>query len=147
MSAWAIRAATAADRASILRLWRAAGSVPTATDSAGGLGRLLQHDSGCLLLAEAGDEVIGSLIAAWDGWRGSFYRLAVHPAWRRQGLGTALVRAGEDRLSRLGAVRLTAIVAADGSAALELWAAAGYRRQEDRTRFVRELSDRASTSS
>jgi ribosomal protein S18 acetylase RimI-like enzyme len=143
MSAWTIRLATEADCSGILRLWRAAGNVPTATDSADGLSRLLQHDSDCLLLAEVDNEVIGSLIAAWDGWRGSFYRLAVHPAWRRQGLGTTLVRAGEDRLRRLGAVRLTAIAADDGSAALELWDAAGYRRQKDRTRFVHEPSDLA----
>ena len=35
--------------------------------------------------------MVGSLIAAWDGWRGSFYRLAVHPERRRQRIATALL--------------------------------------------------------
>jgi ribosomal protein S18 acetylase RimI-like enzyme len=77
------------------------------------------------------------LIAAWDGWRGSFYRLAVHPDWRRRGVATGLIRAGEDRLQQLGAVRLTAIVAGGESGAAELWRVAGYEQQSDRSRFVR----------
>lgn len=36
--------------------------------------------------------MVGSLIAAWDGWRGSFYRLAVLPERRREGLLTMLLR-------------------------------------------------------
>jgi ribosomal protein S18 acetylase RimI-like enzyme len=88
-------------------------------------------------VAEAEGSIVGTLIAGWDGWRGSFYRLAVHPDWRRRGLATALVRAGEERLEALGAVRLTAIVAVGETAALGLWESAGFRHQTDTTRFVR----------
>ena len=103
--------------------------------------RLVERDADSLLLAEAGGRIVGSLIVAWDGWRGSFYRLAVHPDWRRRGIATALIRAGEDRLRALGAVRLTAIVASEEHAAMTLWQAAGYERQVDVSRFVRVLSD------
>jgi ribosomal protein S18 acetylase RimI-like enzyme len=64
-----------------------------------------------LLIADARGEVVGSLIVAWNGWRGSFYRLVVHPDHRRRGLATRLVREGETRLRDRGAVRLDAIVA------------------------------------
>ena len=83
--------------------------------------------------------MIGSLIAAWDGWRGSFYRLAVDPAWRRRGIATALVRRGEERLRDLGAERLTAIAVGSDSEANGLWLSVGYQRQSDRARFVRML--------
>lgn len=83
--------------------------------------------------------MVGSLIVGWDGWRGSFYRLAVHPSWRRRGLATALIRTGEERLKALGARRLTAIVASEEAAAIDLWTAAGYDRQAGTTRFVRML--------
>jgi len=76
----------------------------------------------------------------WDGWRGSFYRLAVHPEHRREGLATELVREGERRLAAHDAERLTAIVAGEDPGAHEFWAAAGYERQADRERFVRELA-------
>jgi ribosomal protein S18 acetylase RimI-like enzyme len=72
----------------VLDLWAAAGSLPTITDSRDGLARLLATDSQALLVAEIEGVLAGSLIAAWDGWRGSFYRLAVSPEHRRKGLAT-----------------------------------------------------------
>jgi ribosomal protein S18 acetylase RimI-like enzyme len=138
-TAWAIRRGDRADLAAVVGFWRVAESVPTATDTEGALEALLAQDADALLVAEAGEAIIGSLIAAWDGWRGSFYRLAVDPSWRCQGVATALIRAGEERLARLGAIRLTAIVASDRGPAMGFWAAAGYERQSARSRFVRML--------
>jgi ribosomal protein S18 acetylase RimI-like enzyme len=134
---WSIRAGTEGDVGPILELWRLAEGPPSPTDSESGLRRLLRHDADSLLLAEADGTPIGTLVAAWDGWRGSFYRLAVAPAWRRRGVATALVRAGEDRLHGLGAVRLTAIAVGTDREANGFWHAAGYERQADRSRFVR----------
>ena len=62
--------------------------------------RLLDHAPGSLLVAEEGGEVVGVLIAAWDGWRGGMYRLAVRPERRRRGIGRLLVEAGEAHLRR-----------------------------------------------
>jgi len=117
---WTIRNATEDDIPSVLGLWAAAGSVPTVTDSPAELDGLLT----------------GSLIAAWDGWRGSFYRLAVSPEHRRKGLATMLLREGERCLRERGAVRLTAIVADDETGAMGFWRSAGYERQQHRARFV-----------
>ena len=112
------------------------------TDTEDALQRLLRRDPDALLLAEADREIIGSLIVAWDGWRGSFYRLAVEPRWRRQGIATALIGAGEKRLRGLGAIRLTAIVVSEERAAMDLWGAVGYERQAGVSRFVRVASER-----
>jgi ribosomal protein S18 acetylase RimI-like enzyme len=125
----------------VLALWRTAETLPSTTDTEEALRCLLGQNPESLLLAQANDEVIGSLIVGWDGWRGSFYRLAVHPQWRRQGVATALIRAGEDRLQILRAVRLTAIVVSEERTAMDFWEAAGYERQLDVTRFVRMLAD------
>lgn len=114
--------------------------MPTVTDNHDGLTRLLATDREALLLAESDGDVIGSLIAAWDGWRGSFYRLAVHPEQRRQGVATALLREGEQRLRARGATRFTAIVVENELAAMGLWTTVGYTRQRNRTRFVRNES-------
>jgi ribosomal protein S18 acetylase RimI-like enzyme len=134
---WTIRSATEADFRSVLRLWAIAGGPASVGATREGLSRLLATDRDGLLLAESDGELIGTLIAAWDGWRGSFYRIAVHPERRRQGLATALLLEGERRLRERGAIRLTAIVADDDPAAVGFWQAAGYRRQTDRGRFVR----------
>lgn len=138
---WAICTGAESDVPSVLALWREAGGPPSTTDSETALEGLLAQDADALLVARAGEGIVGSLIAAWDGWRGSFYRLAVHPAWRRKGIATALVRAGEERLRELGAARLTAIVAGEEREAMALWEAAGYERQPDTSRFVRMLEE------
>ncbi len=136
MTEWTIRTGTETDFPSVLELWRDPESPPSATDTEQALSRLLAHDPGSLLLAEVDGKIVGSLIAGWDGWRGSFYRLAVDRRWRRRGVATALVRAGEERLRDLGAIRLTAIVVDDQSASMALWEALGYSRQLDRSRFI-----------
>ena len=141
MTEWTIRTGAKADFPSVLGLWREAEGPPSATDTEQALSRLLDRDPGSLLLAEAGGKVVGSLIAGWDGWRGSFYRLAVDREWRRRGVATALVRAGEERLRDLGAVRLTAIVVSDQDAAMAAWQALGYSPQAGRSRFVRMMGD------
>ncbi len=115
-------------------------SAPTVTDTREGLLCLLAADEDALLIAADG-LVVGSLIAAWDGWRGSFYRLAVHPDRRRQAIATALLREGERRLRARGAVRLTAIVAEDDPTAMTFWKAVGYQHQPQRARFTRHIEE------
>jgi ribosomal protein S18 acetylase RimI-like enzyme len=136
---WTIRSATPADAGAVLALWDEAEIPMGVSDTYAGLATLLETDGHALLLAESESGVIGSLIAAWDGWRGSFYRLAVHPSRRREGIATALVLEGERRLQERGALRLTAIVADDEQLALDFWRAAGYERQPHRVRFLRHL--------
>lgn len=136
MTGWSIREGNRDDIPALLELWRIAGSVPTPSDHSDSLATLVEHDPRALLVAESDGTLVGSIIAAWDGWRGSFHRLAVQRGCRRRGLATELVRIGEARLRDRGAVRLAAIVARDEEAALEFWAAQGYRFQPDHLRFT-----------
>lgn len=79
-----------------------------------------------LLVAEESGVIVGALIAAWDGWRGNMYRLAVKDTHRRTGVATALTRAGEDYLRGRGARRVTALVAHDDDVAGTFWDSRGY---------------------
>jgi ribosomal protein S18 acetylase RimI-like enzyme len=132
-----LRSATPQDIDPVLSLWRASDGPSSVSDTPDGIARLLTRDPDALLIAELDGVVVGSLIAAWDGWRGSFYKLVVHPEHRRQGLATELLREGESRLRARGTVRLTAIVVEDDSAAMAFWRATGYQRQPQRARFIR----------
>jgi ribosomal protein S18 acetylase RimI-like enzyme len=138
---WAIEAGTEGDIPAVLALWDLVVARPSATDTGEGLATLLHRDPGALLLGRAGADPIGSLIAAWDGWRGSLYRLAVHPDRRREGVAASLVAAGERRLRELGARRVTAIVFPEDGDGPALWKALGYERQAGASRFVRMLDD------
>ncbi len=92
-----------------------------------------------LLVAEQGREIVGALIAAWDGWRGNMYRLAVRHGYRREGIGLALTRAGEDYLRQCGVRRVTALVAFDDEVAGGFWESAGYPLDREIGRRVRNL--------
>jgi ribosomal protein S18 acetylase RimI-like enzyme len=132
-----IRSATASDIPSVLSLWREAGAAPSHTDDPEGLGRLIDFDPDSLLVAEADGHVVGSVIAGWDGWRGSVYRLAVAPDLRRSGLGRRLVAEAEARLAAAGARRVQAIVVASEGPATQFWRASDWNEQVERVRFVK----------
>lgn len=135
-----IRPGVGADLEGVLALWQEARSVPASTpDTPDGLQTLIAHTEDALLVAELDGEVVGTVIAAWDGWRGNIYRLAVRRECRRLGIGLQLVRAGETRLREKGARRVTALVATEELGAAALWGAAGYEHDHDVARFVRNL--------
>lgn len=128
------------DVPAVLGLWSQARSEhASAADRIDDVERLVADSPAALLVAERDGEIVGALIAAWDGWRGNMYRLAVHEEHRRRGIGLALVRAGEDYLRQRGAGRVTALVAFDDEAAGGFWDAGGYPRDEEIGRRVRDI--------
>jgi GNAT superfamily N-acetyltransferase len=70
---------------------------------------------------------------------GVTYRLAVHPAYRRQGVARALVAEVERWLAEQGARRITALVEKEHPWAMNFWEAVGYRVDERVVRRVRNL--------
>ena len=81
--------------------------------------------------------LVGSVIAGWDGWRGTIYRLAVAPSHRRGGLGRSLLRHAEERLYQVGAGRLQAIVVETDQLATAFWRASDWVEQIERLRFTK----------
>ncbi len=90
-------------------------------------------------MADDDGAVVGTVIAAFDGWRGNFYRLAVARYRRREGIASALVRAGEERLRAVGARRVTALVAHEEEHVGAFWTALGYPSDPEIARHVRNL--------
>ena len=126
--------------ADVLALWdRCRSSHAVTADSSERVAQLVADDPEALLLAELDGELVGTVIGAWDGWRGNFYRLAVLPEHRRRGIGRQLVSAAEERLRGRGAPRITALVAFDDADATAFWEAAGYARDPVIGRMVRTL--------
>ncbi|MEU6733620.1 GNAT family N-acetyltransferase [Streptomyces physcomitrii] len=135
-----IRPATRPDIDAVLRFWREAAEGTSISDDAEGLTRLLTRDPGALLLAEREGSVAGTVIAGFDGWRCHLYRLAVAPAYRRQGIARALLAAAEARFTALGGRRGDAMVLRDNARAQHAWRAAGYGPEEHWRRWVKPLA-------
>ena len=135
----ALRPATHDDIAEVLAFWSAATAEPSSTDDADGIVALLGHAPSALVLAVDGDTIVGTVIAGFDGWRGTLYRLAVTPDLRRQGIATTLVAEAEGHLRAQGVRRMHLIVGrAGGSAAEAFWLSARYT-PTDQLRMVKDL--------
>lgn len=135
-----VRAALPTDVVEVLELWRHARSAAAVTpDTEEAVTLLIGRPGSALLVAEVDQRIVGSLIVAWDGWRGNMYRLAVLPSHRRRGVARRLVEAGHEHLRTQGARRVTALVAHAEAEAVGVWLNAGYARDEEIARFVRNL--------
>jgi ribosomal protein S18 acetylase RimI-like enzyme len=130
-----LRPAGPADIPEVLDLWRVS-AAPTSTDTAAAMTGLLQRDPGALIVAGPPRAIVGSVIAGWDGWRGSIYRLAVAPTHRRRGIGRLLLHAAEERLVALGARRLHAIVVETEAHAVAFWDATEWEHQPAQRRYT-----------
>jgi ribosomal protein S18 acetylase RimI-like enzyme len=134
---WSVRTGQLSDVDPVLQLWVTSAAEPTHTDDVRSLTELVAHDPSALIIAEEDGSIVGSVIAAWDGWRGSIYRLVVAPSHRRLGVGRQLLGEAETRLSAVGAVRMQAIVVETEPKAMGFWRDSGWERQVSRVRFVR----------
>ncbi|MBG0565294.1 GNAT family N-acetyltransferase [Actinoplanes aureus] len=134
------RAAQDGELPAVLDFWQAAAeneSRPVDTPAA--IEALHRRDPGALILAVDGDEIVGTVIAGWDGWRCHLYRLAVAPWRRREGIGGRLIAAAEGRFQTFGGTRADAMVLDGNEVAHGIWAAHGYGRQQEWSRWVKPL--------
>ena len=137
MSDFLLRECRSEDVEAVLDLWQKADATPGITDNADDLRRAVTESQATVLLAEAEGRIVGSIIGAFDGWRGNIYRMAVHPKYRRRGIAGALVSEVEKRLARQGAKRITALVERDHPRATSFWQAVGYGLDARIVRYVR----------
>ena len=89
------------------------------------------RNRGLFLVCESNAKVIGSVMGAWDGWRGWIYKLAVSEAFRRSGVGAKLVCEVTQRLRQAGAGIVRAYVEKQNNASLALFAGRGFERMDD----------------
>ncbi|MGL5995934.1 MAG: GNAT family acetyltransferase [Pseudomonas proteolytica] len=114
-------------RAQVAALWQAAFGYDTPHNRAElAIDKKLGVADGLFFVATHGKAVIGTLMAGYDGHRGWLYSVAVHPDYRRQGLGASLVRHGEQALIALGCLKINLQINVGNDAVVGFYEALGY---------------------
>lgn len=121
-----IRAFATADTDAVIALWHASGLTRPWNDPRRDIERKLTVQPELFLVAVDGDEIVGTVMAGYDGHRGWLSYLAAAPTRRGVGIGRALVAEAERMLLALGCPKVQLMVRPDNVSARGFYAALGY---------------------
>ena len=127
MSDASVRQYRSADRAGVIALWAAVfPDDPPRNEPGLLLDRKLAQKDGLVFVAHDDGEVVGAVVAGYDGVRGWIYHLAADPARRGEGIGAALVRAAEAELASRGCPKVNLQVRDTNAGVVGFYEALGY---------------------
>ncbi|MDD2883391.1 MAG: GNAT family acetyltransferase [Rhodoferax sp.] len=81
---------------------------------------------GLFFVATKGEQVVGTIMAGYDGHRGWLYSVAVHPSCRHQDIGSALLQTAEQALAERGCLKVNLQVVESNAGVVGFYAAQGY---------------------
>jgi ribosomal protein S18 acetylase RimI-like enzyme len=115
----------------VIALWREIlPDVAPHNEPAASLRNKLAVDRRLVFVAEDEGQVVGAVMGGYDGHRGWVYSLAVRPGYRRQGVGTGLVRQVEAELTVLGCLKINLQVRASNAVVVAFYERLGYVVEE-----------------
>ena len=129
------------DYEAVYRLW---GSIERGvhigrSDTPDEIQKKLSRDPDLFLVAQAGEEIIGSVIGGFDGRRGLIYHLAVASAFRGLGIGSRLMDELEGRLREKGCLKCYLMVTRDNPEAEEYYQRRGWYPMDTVHLFGKDL--------
>ena len=139
-----IRTYQESDEAAVAALWREVfPDAPAHNVPEEDIRRKLAVQRELFFVAVEGREVVGTALAGYDGHRGWVYYVAVKSAWRRRGIGAALMARVEEGLRAMGCPKLNLQVRASSREAVAFYERLGYV-VEDRVSMGKRLEGPAS---
>jgi ribosomal protein S18 acetylase RimI-like enzyme len=130
-----IRAFDAGDRAAVIALWRDvfpeyADTSRPQRDPALSIANKMKTQPELFFVGALDGEVIGTVVAGYDGHRGWVYSLAVTPSLRGRGYGSALMRHAEAVLTKLGCPKVNLQILSVKAELRGFYEKLGYRIDE-----------------
>lgn len=121
-----IRSFAVSDTDAVVSLWQETGLTRPWNNPYQDINRKLSVQPELFLVAVAGETLVGSVMAGYDGHRGWLYYLASDPARRGEGIGRRLVEAAEERLLAMGCPKVQLMVRPENNVAQGFYDALGY---------------------
>ena len=114
-------------RSQVIELWNAVFGYETEHNRPSvAIDKKLAVKDGLLFVALREGAVMGTVLAGYDGHRGWLYSVAVHPAFRNQGVGRALVRHAEMALELRGCMKINLQILQGNASVAAFYESLGY---------------------
>jgi len=119
------------DELEVLQLWKKVfPETPLHNDPIRDIQSKLKIQPGLFLVAADDHLLVGTAMAGYDGHRGWVYYLAVDPAYRRNGIGTALMKRAEGLLAKMSCSKVNLQIREDNSDLQAFYEKLGYSVEE-----------------
>ncbi len=140
-----IRNLTIGDYESIVELWKRTSLhfKPKGRDSKQMIEKQMKTFPEFFIGAFHEDKIVGVIIGSYDGrMKGWVNRLAVDPAYRRQGIAQQLIKHAEKALEKRGAAIFCALIEAFNKESVELFRKMGYVIHRDTLYVTKRKSEK-----
>jgi ribosomal protein S18 acetylase RimI-like enzyme len=114
----------------VITLWERCDLLRPWNDPEMDIERKYHHSPDLFLVAEIGDEIVGSVMGGYDGHRGSVYYLGVHPEFRGRGIANAMLNRLEKKLIARGCPKILISVREDNDMVIGMYERLGYEQQD-----------------
>ena len=114
----------------VIDLWKKCNLVVSQNDPVVDVQKKLDVQSELFLIALLKNEVIGSVMAGYDGHRGWLYYLAVLPEYQKKGYGGKLVKRAINELRKLGCLKVNLQVRSDNASLVNFYKHLGFKEEK-----------------
>ena len=121
-----LREVTPADEEAVIALWDRCELSRPWNDPRKDIQRKRAVQPDLFLVAEIEGEIVGTVMAGYEGHRGWLNYVGVDPAYQRRGIGRALLHEAESRLRALGCPKINLQVRMDNPEAVAFYQTLGY---------------------
>lgn len=128
-----VRTMTAGDYEGVYTLWVTIKGfgIRSIDDSRTGVERFLKRNPTTSVVAEADGKIVGSILCGHDGRRGCLYHVCVHEAYRRHGIGKAMVVRAMEKLREEQISKVSLIAFAENDIGNAFWNTIGWTERLD----------------
>jgi ribosomal protein S18 acetylase RimI-like enzyme len=121
-----IRAFEPADEAAVVALWEQCRLTRPWNSPHKDVLRKLAVQADWFLVGEVEGRLVATVMAGYDGHRGSIYYLGVAPEYQGSGLGREMMDEAERRLRAAGCPKINLMVRSENTAVIEFYRCLGY---------------------
>jgi ribosomal protein S18 acetylase RimI-like enzyme len=116
----------------VISLWKLCEGIGlSGADSKHNIRTYLERNPGMSFIACDDEMVVGAILSGHDGRRGYIHHLAVHPAYRKRGIGKALVEKCLLALQSLGIQKCHLFIFNDNRDGIHFWNGIGWEQRFD----------------